>query len=38
MWGMPLNKILGKTMDELFPSDLPKHDEDDKKILRKENR
>ncbi|MEZ4528270.1 MAG: PAS domain S-box protein [Desulfobacterales bacterium] len=34
MLGMPLEDILGKTMDELFPSDLAKSMiEDDKKIL-----
>jgi PAS domain S-box-containing protein len=34
MLGRPLNEILGKTMDELFPSELAKSMiEDDKKIL-----
>ncbi|MGE0084532.1 MAG: PAS domain S-box protein [Desulfococcaceae bacterium] len=34
MLGMPLENILGKTMDELFPSDIAKSMiEDDKKIL-----
>jgi PAS domain S-box-containing protein len=34
MLGMPLENILGKTMDDLFPSDLAKSMiEDDKKIL-----
>ncbi len=34
MLGMPLENILGKTMDELFPSDFAKSmTEDDKKIL-----
>lgn len=38
MIGRPLNEILGKTMDELFPSDLAKSMiEDDKKILREGN-
>ncbi len=36
MLGMPLKKIIGKTMDELFPSDLAKNMiNDDKKILAK---
>lgn len=35
MLGMPLDEILGKTMDELFPSDLAKSMiEDDKRVLR----
>lgn len=35
MLGRPLSELLGKTMDELFPSDLAKSMiEDDKKILR----
>ena len=35
MLGMPIDAIIGKTMDELFPSDLAKSMiEDDKKILR----
>jgi len=35
MLGIPLEKALGKTMDELFPSDMAKHMmEDDKRILR----
>ena len=34
MLGMPISEILGKTMDELFPSDLAKSMvEDDKRIL-----
>lgn len=36
MLGMPLDHLLGKTMDQLFPSDLAKSMiEDDKKILNK---
>jgi PAS domain S-box-containing protein len=35
MLGMPLDKVLGKTMDDLFPSDLAKSMiADDKKILK----
>ncbi|MBN1625084.1 MAG: PAS domain-containing protein [Deltaproteobacteria bacterium] len=35
MLGMPLDEILGKTMDEIFPSDLAKGMiEDDKRVLR----
>jgi PAS domain S-box-containing protein len=35
MLGRPLNKLLGRTMDDLFPSDLAKNMiADDKKILR----
>lgn len=38
MIGRPLDEILGKTMDELFPSDLAKSIiEDDKKILKEGN-